>query len=136
MENLDMHHRLAEARVGRLATVDDAGAPHLVPFVFAVSGARLVSAVDHKPKRSDRLKRLRNIELNPRVAVLIDHYEDDWSKLWWVRVDGTAQVLESGESWESAVALLADKYPQYRGLPPTGAVIDITIERVTGWSSS
>lgn len=135
MDDGQLRARLSDARVGQLATVDSAGSPHLVPFVFAVDGDRLVSAVDHKPKRTDRLKRLRNIEQNPSVAVLVDHYEDDWSQLWWVRADGTARIIETGDGWESAVELLAAKYPQYRGQPPTGAVIEMTIERLSGWSA-
>ena len=127
--------RLTSSRVARLATVDAAGMPHLVPLVFAVHSDRIYSAVDHKPKRSQMLKRLRNIAANPRVALLADHYEDDWSRLWWVRVDGLAEVIESGPTWDAAIEVLAEKYPQYRGHPPTGSAIVITIDRITGWAA-
>jgi len=128
--------KLHDARVARLATVDAAGKPHLVPLVFALDGELVYSAVDHKPKRTTDLKRLRNIGTNPRVALLVDHYEDDWSALWWIRVDGIAEVVETGPVWERAVELLADKYPQYRGHPPDGSVIVITIGRLSGWSAT
>jgi len=124
------------ARVARLATVDATGAPHLVPLVFAVEGDKIYSAVDHKPKRSTKLKRLANIALNPNVSLLVDHYSDDWAQLWWARIDGPARLIETGEEWERAIERLADKYPQYRGQPPTGDVIEITIDRVSGWSAS
>ena len=122
--------RLAQARVARLATTDPDGRPHLVPIVFALEGGTLYSAVDRKPKRSRQLKRLENIRANPSVAILVDHYEEEWSQLWWVRLDGRGRVLESGAERERALALLAEKYPQYRAEPPVDAVIAID---VTGW---
>ena len=91
--------------------------------------------MDYKPKRTQQLKRLDNIAANPRVAVLADHYEDDWSRLWWVRVDGTAEVVDTGPLWERAVAALAAKYPQYRGHPPDGSAIVIAVDRITGWAA-
>jgi PPOX class probable F420-dependent enzyme len=84
------------ARIARLATVDALGTPHLVPIVFAVDGDRVYSAVDAKPKRSPALRRLANIAVNPHVAVLVDHYAEDWTTLWWVRADGTGQVASTG----------------------------------------
>src|SRR5690348_1391752 len=89
--------RFAAARVARLATADASGRPHVVPIVFAVAGDEIVSAVDAKPKRTTALRRLANVRENPRVALLADHYEDDWSALWWVRADGTARVAERDE---------------------------------------
>jgi len=136
MDTTDALQRLAHARVAHLATVDPAGLPHLVPMVFAMDEDGLYSAVDHKPKSSTRLKRLSNIAANPGVALLVDEYADDWSHLWWVRVDGTAQVIHTGERWDRAVSLLADKYAQYRGQPPTGDVIEVTIARISGWAAS
>ncbi len=130
-----MLRRLSEVRVARLATVDTTGTPHLVPLVFAVDGNRIYSAVDHKPKRTQQLKRLRNIAQNSSVALIADHYEDDWSRLWWVRLDGAAEILETGPEWEHAIGALADKYPQYRGQPPDGPAIVITIEKVSGWAA-
>ena len=130
-----MRERVKAARIGRLATVGAEGRPHLVPICFALDGDTLYSAVDEKPKRSKRLKRLENIRVHPEVSVLVDHYVEDWTRLWWVRVDGTARVLETGEEREQALELLRAKYEQYRGLPPTGAVIAVRVERWRSWSS-
>ena len=130
-----MRKRVEGARVGRLATVDPEGRPHLVPVCFALEGDTLYSAVDEKPKRSKRLKRLENIRVHPEVSVLVDHYVEDWTRLWWVRMDGTATVLERGEEREHALSRLRAKYKQYRAEPPTGAVIAVRIERWRSWSS-
>ncbi len=131
-----MRSRLEEARVGRLATADAKGRPHVVPITFAVDADTLYFAVDAKPKRSTDLKRLRNIAANPAVSVLVDHYEDDWERLWWVRVDGAARVVADPAQADSALALLAAKYEQYRGTPPPGPVVRIDIGRMSGWSSA
>ena len=128
--------RLGAARVATLVSTRPDGRPHAVPFVFALHGSTLYSAVDHKPKSSQRLQRIRNIEATPNVTVLVHEYEDDWSQLWWVRSDGVGRVIETGDEWESAVEALAAKYPQYRGQPPTGAVIAIDIESISGWAAS
>jgi PPOX class probable F420-dependent enzyme len=122
--------RFASVPVARLATVDREGVPHLVPMVFAVVGDVIYSAVDAKPKRSLRLKRLANIAVNPRVSVLADHYQDDWARLWWVRADGVARVLD--ESPEGLRALVA-RYEQYRATPPAGPFVEITVERWSAW---
>ena len=123
--------RFASARVARLATADAGGVPHIVPLVFALDGETIYSAVDAKPKRTTDLKRLRNVAANPRVAVLADHYvDDDWDVLWWVRADGSGRVLE--ESPE-AVALLRERYAQYRDAPPEGPVLVIDVLRWSGW---
>jgi PPOX class probable F420-dependent enzyme len=124
--------RFASVPVARLATVDREGVPHLVPVVFAVVGDVIYSSVDGKPKRSRSLKRLANIVANPRVSVLADHYEDDWSRLWWVRADGVARVAD--ESREGLAALV-DRYPQYRSAPPAGPFVEITVERWSAWSA-
>ena len=92
----------------------------------------LYTAVDEKPKRTRRLKRLANVEANPQVEVLIDHYDDDWSRLWWVRLRGRARIVEDPR----AVELLAAKYPQYRDRPPAGPVLAIEIEKRSQWTSS
>jgi PPOX class probable F420-dependent enzyme len=128
-----MRERVRDARVARLATVGVDGRPHLVPLCFALEGEVLYSAVDAKPKRSKRLKRLENIRANPAVAVLVDHYDEDWTQLWWVRLDGTANVLDDGPEREHGLALLREKYEQYRAEPPTGAVIAVQVERWRGW---
>jgi PPOX class probable F420-dependent enzyme len=134
MEAGEMRERVCEARIGRLATISADGRPHLVPFCFALEGDVLYSAVDEKPKRSKRLKRLENIRNRPDVAVIVDHYEEDWTRLWWVRLDGTARVLDTGSEREHALALLRSKYEQYRSQPPTGPVIAVRIERWRSWA--
>ncbi len=120
------------ARVAHLATVDPAGRPHVVPICFALDGATLYTAVDEKPKRTRRLQRLRNIEANPRVEVVIDHYDDDWALLWWVRLRGTARIVDDPRAME----LLAAKYAQYRAHPPAGPVIAVTIEERSEWAAT
>jgi PPOX class probable F420-dependent enzyme len=125
----------ARARIARLATVDAAGRPHLVPLAFAVTGNEIFSAVDAKPKRTTNLRRLENVRANPQVALLADHYDDsDWDALWWVRADGTARVLEAEDvEARSGLALLAERYPQYRVQPPRGPVLAIAVTRWSGW---
>lgn len=125
----------AEARVGRLATVGADGRPHLVPLVFAVVDDTIYSVVDAKPKRTTRLRRLANIAVNPKVSVLVDHYEDDWRKLWWVRADGTARVvpLDSAEG-RLALGSLTARYPQYATTVPPGPVLAVDVERWVSWS--
>nr|WP_203596161.1 TIGR03668 family PPOX class F420-dependent oxidoreductase [Actinomadura bangladeshensis] len=132
----DARRLLASVPIVRLATVGEDGRPHLVPVTFAVHRGSVYTAVDHKPKSTRDLRRLANVRANPRVALLADHYEDDWSRLWWVRVDGRAQVVEEASRMAEPVRLLADRYAQYRGRPPEGPVIAITIDSWTGWSAS
>jgi PPOX class probable F420-dependent enzyme len=128
--------RFADAVVARLATVDDEARPHIVPMVFALVGPVLYSVVDHKPKSGNRLRRLENIAHNPQVSVLVDHYADDWTQLWWARADGTARVLELGSGDAlTALAELARRYPTYREQPPPGPVIAIDVRRWSGWTS-
>jgi PPOX class probable F420-dependent enzyme len=130
--------RFAAERVARLATVGADGRPHLVPVVFAPDGDTLYTAVDDvKPKATQRLRRLRNIAGNPAVALLADHYDDDWRALWWVRADGTARVLEpEDEEAARARALLAARYEQYRAAPPPGPVVAVAVERWSGWAAA
>jgi PPOX class probable F420-dependent enzyme len=134
MDATDMRRRLAEAQVAHLATVGPGGRPHIVPITFALDGDAIYFAVDAKPKRTTDLQRLRNIEANPAVAVLVDHYDEDWTRLWWVRVDGHARVLRSGRS-DRAVDLLVDRYAQYRQARPSGPVVEISVDRMSGWSA-
>ena len=124
------------ARVARLATIDPDGRPHLVPIVFAVDGDTLYSALDAKPKRSRRLRRIENARERPDVTVLVDHYEDDWERLWWVRLRGRARVLDGGDEAERAIALLADKYEQYRSDRPTPPVLAVDVLEWRGWATS
>ena len=126
--------RLTAARVARLATIEPDGRPHLVPIVFALDGDTLYSAVDAKPKHSRTLRRIENARSRPDVTVLVDHYDDDWSRLWWIRLRGRARVLDDGEERERALALLRDKYPQYREEPPDGAVLAVDITDVLAWA--
>lgn len=132
----ELDARFVAARRAVLATVTPEGAPHVVPIVFAVAGDRLYTAVDHKPKRSTRLARLANIRADPRVSVLADHYDDDWDRLWWVRVDGRAAVHEAGDQAEAGRSALVAKYDQYRERPPAGPVITVTIDSVRSWSAA
>ena len=128
----------ATARVARLATVGADGRPHLVPITFAFDGDTLYTAVDHKPKRTTRLRRLENVAANPGVSVLADHYdEQDWSALWWVRADGAARILAADDPQRArAAALLQARYEQYRRRPPTGPAIAIAISRWSGWRAA
>ncbi|WP_116050536.1 TIGR03668 family PPOX class F420-dependent oxidoreductase [Amycolatopsis palatopharyngis] len=129
------------ARVARLATVGGDGRPHLVPVTFTVLGAQIVFAVDHKPKRTRDLRRLRNIAENPEVCFLADGYSEDWDQLWWVRADGVAEVLDpEGEvavaGTETALDALSAKYRQYRTHRPTGPLVRTTVTRWSGWAAS
>jgi PPOX class probable F420-dependent enzyme len=136
----EARERFAASRVARLATADAQGRPHLVPVVFAVDGDRVYSVVDAKPKRTTALRRLRNVASNPRVALLADHYEEDWEALWWVRAEGAGRVLDPGsdlaaehEEAARAVDLLGSKYPQQRAV---GAVLAVDVERWSGWAAT
>ena len=133
------YERFTAARVARLTTVTPNGRPHVVPIVYAVVGpprsAVVYSAVDAKPKRSTALQRLANVRAHPDAALLVDHYADDWTALWWVRADGRARVLDAHEPEAAvAVAALAERYPQYRERPPDGSVLAVDISRWTGWA--
>jgi PPOX class probable F420-dependent enzyme len=128
--------RLVEqARVARLATVRRDGSPHLVVVTFALVGDAVVTAVDEKPKSTRALQRLANIEHQPSVSLLVDHYDEDWSRLRWVRLDGTAEVVRD-ERRSDLVAPLVAKYPQYQREPPLGPVVVIDVRRVVAWSAS
>jgi PPOX class probable F420-dependent enzyme len=138
MDATEARARFASARVARLATADADGRPHLVPVVFALDGDTLYTAVDDvKRKTTTRLRRLRNIAANPQVALLADHYEDDWNALWWVRADGTARLVDPGEPEAArARALLAERYPEYRDAPPPGVAIAVNVTRWSGWAAT
>ena len=123
---------LERARVARLGTVNAAGDVLLVPICFAVVDGSIVSAVDHKPKRHERLRRLDDIESTGTATVLVDHYDDDdWTRLWWVRVRGRAIVDRGGDP--DAISALTAKYPQYRERPPRGAVYRVRMDEVRSW---
>jgi PPOX class probable F420-dependent enzyme len=128
--------RLAAAPVARLATLRGDGTPRLVPVTFALVDDLVCSAVDEvKPKTTTRLARLADVRRDPRVGLVVDHYADDWSTLWWVRVDGTAEVHEDGVLRERALAALAAKYAPYAEAPPDGVVLVVTPIRWTGWAA-
>jgi PPOX class probable F420-dependent enzyme len=128
--------RVEAARVARLATTDPDGRPHLVPIVFVLDGDTLYSAVDAKPKRSRTLRRIENARERPDVTVLVDHYEDDWTRLWWVRLRGRARVLDGGEEAERALGLLAAKYRQYASERPGLPVLAIDVLEWRGWAAT
>jgi PPOX class probable F420-dependent enzyme len=128
-----MRERVATARVARLATVRPDGAPHVVPVCFALVGDTIVSVVDSKPKRTPALQRLANVRARPDASLLVDHYDDDWTTLWWVRVDGSARVLDDGDAHRRAVSALVSKYPQYRDARPDGPVLVLEPTRWSGW---
>jgi len=132
----EMRSRINSAMVARLATVGRDGRPHIVPITFAPDDNALYFAIDFKPKKTADLQRLRNIEANPAVAVLVDHYDNDWTRLWWVRVDGSARIVIDGADFERGVALLTERYAQYRSAYLAGPVVAIAIDRMTGWSAS
>jgi PPOX class probable F420-dependent enzyme len=132
---------ITSARVGRLATADADGQPMVVPICYAFDGAALYSAVDAKPKQSppEDLKRIRNLRENPRVSIVIDEYEEDWTKLRYVIIQGRAELLTDGPQFSHGVDLLTAKYAQYRtlGLPrERGLMIRVTPSRVSAWQYS
>jgi PPOX class probable F420-dependent enzyme len=129
--------RFQAARVAYLATADAAGVPHIVPVTFAaLSARRLVTAVDAKRKSTRRLRRLANIGVNPRVSMLVSDYHDaDWTRLWWVRVDGVARIVESGAEYDGALTALRAKYRQYQAeVAINGPALVVEVERFVGWS--
>jgi PPOX class probable F420-dependent enzyme len=128
---------LSLRKVGHLATADRRGAPHVVPVCFAIEGDALYITVDEKPKRADvPLKRLRNIAENPAVAVVVDRYDDDWTRLGWVMLRGRAEILGDGAEHARAQALLRARYPQLNGMDIGSLpVIALRVERVTTWGN-
>jgi PPOX class probable F420-dependent enzyme len=128
--------RVLAARVARLATIDPDGRPHLVPIVFVLDGETLYTAVDAKPKRSRRLRRIENARDRPDVVVLVDHYQHDWTRLWWVRLRGRARVLDDAEEAERALGLLKEKYEQYRRECPGLPVLAVDIREWSGWDAA
>ena len=135
--------RLGDAPVGHLSTASKDGVPHVIPVCFALDaredGAAIYIALDGKPKRAalTRLRRVRNILENPQVALVVDHYDGDWTKLWYILVTGTAELLDGEEDDQRrrAIRLLREKYPQYREMDiDENPVIKITPHRVVAWS--
>lgn len=139
MGDFDAKARFGHCPVARLATITPDGLPHLVPVVFAFDdsggGDVVYTAIDAKPKSTRRLRRLANIENNPRVSLLVDHYADDWTRLWWVRADGVAAVHESGPTVDTGRRLLRAKYSQYQSVSLDGAVIAVAVHRWSDWQA-
>jgi PPOX class probable F420-dependent enzyme len=130
---------LRDARVGRLATADAAGQPLVVPVCYVFDGARCYSAVDAKPKRTRELRRLKNIAANPQASLVVDVWDEDWSKLCWVMVEGRAEVLTGGAAFTRAIDQLLAKYPQYRAMGldrHEGAVVAISPARIVAWRAT
>jgi PPOX class probable F420-dependent enzyme len=130
-----MRRLVSSARVGRLATVGSDGRPHAVPICYALADQTVYSAVDHKPKRRTELRRVANLRQTGRACLLLDEYGEDWSTLWWVRLDGSGRVVADPAEVSRAVSALVDKYPQYRARPPEGPVIALDIAGWSGWSA-
>jgi PPOX class probable F420-dependent enzyme len=128
-----MRERVGAARVARLATTTPAGRPHLVPVCFVLAGDTVHSAVDGKPKSTRALQRLANLRAHPSAALLVDHYDEDWTAVWWVRLDATGRVLDSGAEHDRALAALRAKYEQYRRDPPGGPVIALDVAAWRAW---
>ena len=129
---------LTRMRVARMATADATGQPYVIPIVFATDGQRLYTPLDEKPKRlgPKQLKRVRNVLENPRVAIVLDQYDEDWSKLAWLLITGRGDVVESGDVHVTGVQLLHEKYPQYRAMPLNDRpLIVVTPVRVTSWGA-
>jgi PPOX class probable F420-dependent enzyme len=131
-----MRRRVEEAPVGRLATVGADRRPHAVPICFTLRGEVAYSAIDHKPKRPGRLRRIANLQQTGRACLLVDEYAEDWSALWWVRLDCRGRLVGDPAESAGAVSALVGKYPQYRERPPEGPVIALDIDRWTGWSAA
>ncbi|MFA9430545.1 TIGR03668 family PPOX class F420-dependent oxidoreductase [Egicoccus sp. AB-alg2] len=136
MEAEEARRRFAAARVARLATVAPDGMPHLVPVVHAVEGDRVHFVVDHKRKRTTRLRRLENLRHDPRCALLVDHYDEDWSRLWWVRADGSAEIVDAPAADHPGLSLLVQRYRAYRESVPPGPLVVVTVRRWSGWLAS
>ncbi|HET9650217.1 MAG TPA: TIGR03668 family PPOX class F420-dependent oxidoreductase [Microlunatus sp.] len=135
MDPLECRRRFGSRPVARLATVNPDGSPHLVVVVFALVGDTVYTAVDSKPKRSRQLRRLDNLQRDPRCSLLVDHYAEDWSRLWWVRADGEASIVEPSDA-PDALAALTSRYPQYGVLSgPIGPLIAVRVTRWSGWAA-
>jgi PPOX class probable F420-dependent enzyme len=138
VDEAEMRERVGAARVARLATVGPDGSPHVVPICFALledeRGDVIVSGTDEKPKTTYTLRRLRNIAERPAASLLVDHYEEEWTRVWWVRVDGRGRVINDEAERERAIGALRAKYPQYEHIGIPGAVLAIDVDRWVGWA--
>jgi PPOX class probable F420-dependent enzyme len=133
MADFDPEARFGHAPIARLATATPDGRPHLVPVVFALHDGVVYTAVDTKPKTTQRLRRLTNIERNPQVSLLVDHYNEDWTQLWWVRADGIATIHQDGSTLLTGRDLLRAKYAQYQSFSLTGPVVAVAVRHWSSW---
>jgi len=133
VDDVILRQRVDAARVGHLATTRPDGRPHVVPCCFVLVGTTVYSAVDAKPKSTLALQRLRNLAATPVACLVVDHYDEDWRQLWWIRLDGGARVLEAGAEREAALEALAGKYPQYVDARPPGAVVAVDVTEWRAW---
>jgi PPOX class probable F420-dependent enzyme len=131
-----MRHLAESARVGHLGTAGVDGQPHVVPVCFVLIDEIAYTAVDHKPKRTTQLRRIANVTATGHACLLVDQYREDWSSLWWVRLDGHGRVVDDPHEAAPALAGLRDKYRQYAELPPTGPVLALDVTRWSGWSAA
>ncbi|MFE9690132.1 TIGR03668 family PPOX class F420-dependent oxidoreductase [Micromonospora sp. NPDC005806] len=136
MPTEELRHRVGTARVARLATVGADACPHLVPVCFVLLGDVVYHAVDEKPKRHRRLRRLENIRATGNACLLIDEYDEDWSRLWWVRLDGHGWLVGDRAEEAAARVALTDKYPQYLQRPPAGPVVAVRVTHWSAWSGA
>jgi PPOX class probable F420-dependent enzyme len=135
LERGECRTRLAAAPIARLATVTPEGRPHVVPICFVLVGNTIYSAVDSKPKSSPVLQRFANVVVTPHAAVLVDHYDADWTQLWWIRADGDARPIADPNERTNAIAELRAKYPQYRDHALEDAVLSLVVRAWTGWAA-
>jgi PPOX class probable F420-dependent enzyme len=133
MDHATERFRMGAARVGHLATVTSQGRPHIVPCCFVLDDNTVYSGVDAKQKSTLNLRRIENLRTNCAAALLVDHYDDDWSALWWIRVDGIGRIVDTEAEHERALRLLAGKYPQYRDVAIPGPTIAIDVKRWISW---
>ena len=135
LDQAEARARFAASPVLRLATTGRDGRPHVVPCTFILDEqGRITIGIDNKPKSTSNLRRLRNISENPHVSAIADHYDSDWTQLWWARADGTAAIEQSGAGHRSHWDQLTGKYPQYRDQVLDGPIILVTIESWSGWA--